>query len=144
MRIRSIKYLDARTLSHNVRQHYAQDMALILDYNQIVAKHEAAIMEFRQKQLDFHRGMKWVMLDWGWVIETIQETANKEIIKETLISHDGRVAVIVARNRYTADYSNMCKCLRDDDYPVGSIVRLAPPEPPEPKQCPFDFAQIPF
>lgn len=124
MRVRSIKYLDARTLSHNVRQHYAQGRALILDYDQIVAPCMASVIEFRHKQLDFHRGMKWVMLDWGWVIETTQETDRKEIIKETLISHDGRVAVITARNRYAADYSNMHKCLRDDGYPVGSIVRL--------------------
>jgi hypothetical protein len=144
MRIRSIKYLDARTLAHNVRQHYAQDMALILDYNQIVALHEGSIIEFRQKQLDFHRGMKWVMLDWGWVIETSLETAGKEIIKETLISHDGRVAVITARFLLWAKPDTVWKSLRDDDYPVGSIVRLAPAEPPEPKQCLFDFAQIPF
>jgi hypothetical protein len=99
-------------------------MASVLDYTQIVAKHEASIIEFRHTQLDFHRGMKWVMLDWGWVIETSQETTGKEIIKETLISHDGRVAVITARTLDSTRGTEVWKCWRDDDYPVGSIVRL--------------------
>ena len=81
-------------------------------------------MEFRHVQLDFHRGMKWVMLDWGWVIETSQETGGKDVIKETLISHDGKVAVITARSILSAGSPVECRCLRDDDYPVGSIVRL--------------------
>jgi hypothetical protein len=123
-----MKYLSARTLADAVRQHYAHALANTLDYELIVTHEEASIMEFRHKQLDFHRSMKWVMLDWGWVIETSQESGNgKDIIKETLISHDGKAAVITARKVESVtsgeDYP-VWKCLREDDYPVGSIVRL--------------------
>jgi hypothetical protein len=119
-----MKYLTATSLAAGVRQHYGVLMAIVLDYEQIVSTNEASIMEFRHVQLDFHRGMKWVMLDWGWVIETSQETAGKDIIKETLVSHDGRTAVITARTVDSAKSNKVWKCLRDDDYPVGSIVRL--------------------
>ncbi len=125
MRIRTIKYLDARTLAHNVRYHYEQGMVSILDYKLVVGNHEASVMELKSWQLDFYRGMKVAMLDWGWIIETAQETALKDIIKETLISHDGREAVITARRIVSANSgTKLCKCLRDDEYPVGSIVRL--------------------
>jgi hypothetical protein len=125
MLVSSMKYLTATSLATGVCMHYGQPDPLTLDYEQIVSGHEASIMEFRHVQLDFHRGMKWVMLDWGWVIETSQETAGKDVIRETLISHDGRVAVITAREIVAANSGGTCRCLRDDDYPVGSIVRLA-------------------
>jgi hypothetical protein len=114
---------------------------LVLDYENIVTDQEASIMEYQHVQLDFHRSMKWVMLDWGWVIQTSQETAGKDIIRETLISHDGRVAVITARQLSTSTRATVWKCLRDDDYPVGSIVRLLR----EKKPCPFEVAgHFPF
>jgi hypothetical protein len=120
-----MKYLTASSLATGVRMHYAQTSPpLTLDYEQIVAEHEASIMEFRHVQLDFHRGMKLVMLDWGWVIETSQETGGKDVIRETLVSHDGREAVITARSVDSDRLAGTCRCLRDDDYPVGSIVRL--------------------
>ena len=142
MLISSMKYLTATSLATGVRMHYSVTMPLVLDYNQIVAKHEAAIMEFRHKQLDFHRGMKWAMLDWGWVIETSQETAGKDIIKETLVSHDGRTAVITARDVVASDsFCGPWKSSRDDDYPVGSIVRLAREKKPTVSEL---MAEIPF
>lgn len=128
MHISTMKYLKACTLADAVRQHYAYSFLDALDYEQIVTHEEASIMEFRHKQLDFHRSMKWVMLDWGWVIETSQESGNgKDIIKETLVSHDGKAAVVTARrveNVASGVEYRVWKCLREDTYPVGSIVRL--------------------
>jgi hypothetical protein len=136
MLISSMKYLTASSLATGVRMHYGQADPLTLDYNQIVSEHEASIMEFRHVQLDFHRGMKLVMLDWGWVIETTQETAGKDIIKETLVSHDSRNAVITARQLNSSPTTVMgWKCMRDDDYPVGSIVRLLRKE----TQCAYEL-----
>lgn len=119
-----MKYLTAASLATGVCMHYRQADPLTLDYEQIVSEYEASIMEFKHVQLDFHRGMKCVMLDWGWVIETSQETGSKDIIKETLISHDGLTAVITAREVVGIHSVGTCRCLRDDDYPVGSMVRL--------------------
>ena len=128
MQIPSMKYLSAVTLADLIRQHYAHESAFLcaLDYEQIVTHEEAAIMEYRHVQLDFNRSMKWVMLDWGWVIETSQTTEGGDTIKETLISYDGRVAVVTAREIVPPRpvITNIYKCLRDDIYPVGSMVRL--------------------
>lgn len=130
LKVSEIKHFDARTLSWWVRHHYSQPDTGCLDYDVIVACDEASIMEFHHKQLDFHRGWRWIMLDWGWVLETTQETAAKEIIKETLVTHDGREAVITARRAVAADYGEMWACDRDDTFPVGCIVRLTPLKKP--------------
>ena len=120
-----MKYLTATSLASGVKMHYGQHDPSSLAYKQIVFVHQNSVMEFKHVQADFHRGMKCVMLDWGWVIKTTLETTDKDIINETLVSHDSRTAVITAREVIPANPGGTCRCLRDDDYPIGSIVRLA-------------------
>ena len=132
--------MSASTLAGGVRQHYAHTLPTTLDYERIAASHEASIMEFRHKVLDFHREIKCVMLDWGWVIETSQQAGSKDIIKETLVSYNGKVAVITARKLVSPEghVYPVWKCMREDTYPVGSIVRLVRAEKPLLRQlCEF-------
>jgi len=125
-----MKHFDAKTLSWWVRDHCKHSAPDPLDYQCIVGSHASSVMEYGHKQLDFHRGWKWTAMDWGWVLETTQETASKEIIKETLVTYDGREAVLTDRLALAVDYPQLWGCDRDDTFPVGSIVRLVPVKKP--------------
>lgn len=95
-------------------------------FEQVVKDHQDSILEEGERMIDYHRTIRWVMFDWGWVIETSFLDDYQTTTIETLISYNGETAVLIHRFRYGPDYNEMQQYLRDDFFPVPSCVRLLP------------------
>ena len=61
---------------------------------------------------------------WGYAIETDYIDDEAVVTLEFLTSLDGVVAMLVHRERIGDCYDEMRSYLRDNEYPVGSKVRL--------------------
>jgi len=74
--------------------------------------------------VSFVRFMTVAQFEWGYLIET--EYVNEEGITtlEVLASKDGKIAVLINRERLGAVHDNMKSYPRDSRYPIGCRVRL--------------------
>lgn len=97
-----------------------------LKFDQVVEDHRHEIMEVGNKTIDFHHSMRWVMFDWGWVIETSLFDEELTTTVETLVSYTGRTAVLIHRQRFGLEHHEMKPYRRDDEFPVACQVRLMP------------------
>jgi hypothetical protein len=123
MQAAQVRYYDTPTLSYWVKHN---DQFSSLAYAQVVKDNKDCFIECARTCVDFHRLIRWSMFDWGWVIETQQELASGELVKETIITHDGTFGVVTHRERVGANYEEDGPCDRDDRFPISSIVRLKP------------------
>lgn len=93
-------------------------------FEQIVEDHQMEIVDGGNKVIDFHRTMRYVMFDWGWVIETCHVDDEGTATIETLISYTGNTATITHRHRCGPNHDEMKAYLRDSEFPVPCVVRL--------------------
>lgn len=97
-----------------------------LKFDQIVEDNRQDIVEDGNKTVDFFRSMRWVMFEWGWVIETSLLDDELTTTVETLISYTGRTAVLIHRRRFGVEHTEMKPYQRDDAFPIACHVRLMP------------------
>jgi len=103
-----------------------QGVAKRVQYTQIVWDHHTDVMESGEQKIDTQRIIRWTRFNWGWVIETVRIDSAFITTVETLISYDGKNAVIINRYRFGHSHSDARVYPRDYTYPVASIVRLLP------------------
>jgi hypothetical protein len=97
-----------------------------MKFDQIVENHTTEILEEGGKTIDFHRSMRWVMFDWGWVIETNQIDEDLTTTVETLVSYTGKTAVLIHRHRFGLHHNEMKSYQRDDLFPIACQVQMMP------------------
>jgi hypothetical protein len=97
-----------------------------MKFDQIVENHRDQILESGKKTIDFHRSMRWVMFDWGWVIETNHMDGDLTTTVETLVSYTGKTAVLIHRHRFGLYHDEMKPYHRDDVYPIACQVKMMP------------------
>lgn len=119
-----VKHYEDMALAHWVRQRPV--LTGKFTYEQIVWDHQNEIIEQDEITIDFHRSMRWVMFNWGWVIETCHLDEEQTTTIETLVSYNRKSATITHRFRYGPNHDKMKTYQRDDLFPVSSIVRLLP------------------
>lgn len=95
-------------------------------FDAIVDRHCDEVVGYDNTYVDFWRSMRWVIMTWGFVIETTHEDRDRTTTYETLVSFDGVKAVLMHRCREGPNYNEMNRYLRDEQYPVPCRVRLLP------------------
>jgi hypothetical protein len=115
------KYYEDTSLAYWVER---LSVANKFQYEDIVWDHADDIVESGEKAVDFHHYMRWVMFTWGWVIETRHVDDEQTTTVETLVSYNGKTAVITHRERYGPSHTEMKPYPRDNVLPVPSRVRL--------------------
>ena len=119
-----VKWYEDQSLAYWVRKKPVPVSEMKFD--QIVENHTAEIVEEGNKTIDFHRSMRWVMFDWGWVIETNQIDEDLTTTVETLVSYTGKTAVLIHRRRFGLSHHEMKPYQRDDLFPIACQVHMMP------------------
>jgi hypothetical protein len=119
-----VKWYEDQSLAYWVRKKPVPVSEMKFD--QIVESHRNGILESGNKTIDFHRSMRWVMFDWGWVIETNHIDDELTTTVETLVSYTGDTAVLIHRHRFGLHHNEMKPYQRDDLFPIACRVKMMP------------------
>lgn len=119
-----VKWYEDQSLAYWVRKKPVPVSEMKFD--QIVENHPTEILEEGNKTIDFHRSMRWVMFDWGWVIETNHIDEDLTTTVETLVSYTGQTAVLIHRHRFGLQHDGMKSYQRDDLFPIACRVKIMP------------------
>lgn len=95
-------------------------------FDEVVRSHAHEIMDNGHITISFTRTLKWVMCEWGWIIETTFYDEEETATVETLITYNGKTATLVHRHRFGPCYNVFKSYPRDTQYPIPCIVRLLP------------------
>jgi len=95
-------------------------------FDNIVDRHCDNIVDWGGTYIDLWHSMRWVVMPWGFVIETICEDDNRTTTYETLIAFNRKKAVLIHRYREGLCHDEMKRYLRDEQYPIPCRVRLLP------------------
>jgi hypothetical protein len=93
-------------------------------FDKLVDRYCDEIVDFGEVAVDFCRTMRWIVLVWGFIIETAYVDDDWTTVFETLVSYNGKTATLVHRYREGPNHNKMKRYLRDEQYPIPCCVKL--------------------